>query len=157
MSICWDARLIWNSQAFFAPDKLFLYFEFENILKRVNIVLFEHLSCILKNRCILNFFSSFSWFKKKVLLRSSKFFLISSQKGVLFPHNFLERDQILHVRTHMCTQFSYKSHHWGSYQEWLEQCEWTHYRQLYNDNDNILLDYIFTSNIIYSLCDKSNY
>ncbi len=56
----------------FASDKLLLHYEFVNIYKKVNSLLFEHFSYFLKNMGILKGFDFFLDFEKK---RSFKNFI----------------------------------------------------------------------------------
>ncbi len=70
-SICWDATHL-KLACFFITYKLSLYLEFVIIYKKGEQLLFEHFSCFLKNRGILNCFDFKGSFKK---LKSSWFHL----------------------------------------------------------------------------------
>ncbi len=113
-SIFWDAWLIWHKKAFLHQNKFsFLLWICEYlIIKRVNSLLFEPLSCFLKCMDILKGFDFFLDFKKGVLLKSQLFF-ISLWKRIHFPKYFLKGGQIWHARTYMYTHCSNTSHHIG--------------------------------------------
>ncbi len=74
----------------------------------------NHFFCtrqVLKNRGTLKGFDIFLDFEKNGSFKKLTFSWFHCKKGYFFPKDFLKRGQILHARTHMCTHFSYNSHH----------------------------------------------
>ncbi len=79
-----------------------LYYELVYIYKYGGKSSFKHFYCFLKNSFFFGKVFTFVLdFPPKRLFKRVKNFLISSQKGVLFPNNFLKRGHILHARAHM--------------------------------------------------------
>ncbi len=89
-SIYWDARLIRNWPVFFVPDKL------------VNSMLFENSFGFLKIGVFWKVFIFFFLISKKGFFKKVKIFLISLQKGVLFPSKISWKGVKFYMLKHTC-------------------------------------------------------